>query len=313
MEATHIASLDGGLRALRERIRASAVPRSRPGHLKIATWNVREFGRRPRRARSIAYIAEIVSQFHVVSIVELREDLTQLRAVLAQLGPSWRAVFTAPTFDAGGNRERAAYVFDTRHVTHSGLASMAFAPRTKRGEEYLSQIGWWRPPFFASFTVGRTELLLLTAHVRWGKNAPARLIELELLADWVHAELAKDPYARGRALVVLGDFNVPRLESPLYAALTKRGLEMPAALAGKHGSNLARNKRYDQILAAPGTGGMFTGAGGALDFYSGHGGIGALYPSRVDKREFTYELSDHLPLWAELACDVDPARTSVIT
>jgi hypothetical protein len=41
----------------------------------------------------------------------------------------------------------------------------------------------------------------------------------------------------------------------------------------------------------------FTGEGGALDFYAGsHRG---LYPG-LTKSEFTLEMSDHLPLWAEI-------------
>ena len=42
-----------------------------------------------------------------------------------------------------------------------------------------------------------------------------------------------------------------------------------------------------------------TGEGGALDFYASAHRV--LYP-RLNKREFTYEMSDHLPLWVELKC-----------
>ncbi len=50
-------------------------------------------------------------------------------------------------------------------------------------------------------------------------------------------------------------------------------------MLGAHGTNLAMNKRYDQILHLPGRGFGLTGLGGELDFYSG-GRIG-------DEREFT--------------------------
>ncbi|MFO0615261.1 MAG: endonuclease/exonuclease/phosphatase family protein [Polyangiaceae bacterium] len=292
--------LGAGLGALRERIDASAIPAPRRGHLRIATWNIREFGRRPRRPESLRYIAEILGQFDLVSIVELRENLAELAVVLGHLGPSWRALFTAPVFDAGGNRERIAYVFDSRRVTHTGLASMAVAPRTKRGTEYLAKICWWRPPFLASFRAGEAELLLLTAHIRWGTTVAERLPEIALLAKWIETELSKDPYAHARDTIVTGDFNVTSVRSSLYDALLGHGLEVPAGLVGVHGSNLAKNKRYDQILRAPGGRSAFTGRGGALDFCTGRGGMRALYPPSVSAREFTYELSDHLPLWSEL-------------
>lgn len=162
---------------------------------------------------------------------------------------------------------------------------------------------------------GDTELVVRTAHVRWGANAASRLPELELVADWVALELVKDPHARSNQLLVTGDFNIPTTTGPLFEALTRRGLLVPDVLAGVHGSNLAQSKRYDQILYAPAQGTRFTGRGGALDFYTG--GIDALDPREVDEIAFTWELSDHLPLWAELEVgrprvDVEAGRDGVV-
>jgi endonuclease/exonuclease/phosphatase family metal-dependent hydrolase len=105
-------------------------------------------------------------------------------------------------------------------------------------------------------------------------------------------------------VIVVGDFNIPSTESPLYAAITAEGLQMPAALLGEHGSNLAKNKRYDQILHLPKYARSFTNHGGVLDFYAGD--HRALYPGQTEmtKTKFTYELSDHLPLWCQLDIDV---------
>ena len=313
--APPVAAHAPGLLALCERIALAAVPRTPRRTRTIATWNIRELGRRRRRPESLVYIAEVIRAFDLVSIVELHEDLTELRAILRLLGPTWAALYSAPVFDPGGNRERSAFVLDTRRVRHTGLASGVQAPRKKEGPEYLSKIDWWRRPYVASFSIGpvgrEVELLLVTAHIRWGDNATSRIPELTLFADWIALEVAKDPDAKGRELIALGDFNVPRLDSPLYAALTRRGLTMPEALAGVHGSNLKMNKRYDQLLHGSGSRTRFTGRGGTLDFYTG--GIGALYSPSVDKEEFTYELSDHLPLWAELALrDVGPSERRVI-
>ena len=47
---------------------------------------------------------------------------------------------------------------------------------------------------------------------------------------------------------MLGDFNIPSMENELFAAITAEGLRIPSAHLGFTGTNLAKNKRYDQIL-----------------------------------------------------------------
>ncbi len=138
--------------------------------------------------------------------MELRENLTDLDVVMDNLGPHWDALMTSPIFDHGGNRERATYVYNKKKVRHHRLASNAQEPRTKLGGDYLAAIEWWGAPFLVSFRAGDAELLLLTAHVRWGASASERVGELTLLANWVAEELVKDPYAGKRDVVVLGDF-----------------------------------------------------------------------------------------------------------
>lgn len=288
-----------GLAILEDRIRAARVPRARRGFV-LATWNIREFGKRPRRSDSIRLIAEVLRVFDLTVIIELRENLGDLRAVMRHLGPHRRVVFSECIRDAGGNRERIAFLYDTRTIAFTGLASHLHPPREKRGDEYLSQVSWWRPPYVASFRSARTDFILAAAHIRWGRGVGPRCAELAMLAEWARA-YAKSPHAVDKDLLLIGDFNVPSLRSETFAVLASRGLVMPEALLGEPGTDLARGKRYDQILAAPGSTLRFTGRGGALDFYAGS--FRPLYPSaRFDKRAFTYEMSDHLPLWAELAC-----------
>jgi hypothetical protein len=77
-----------GLKVLRKRIAEAAIPSSRLDEsLNIATWNIREFGRKRRSQAAIHYIAEILGQFDVVSVVELRDDLSDLGRVMEILGP----------------------------------------------------------------------------------------------------------------------------------------------------------------------------------------------------------------------------------
>lgn len=304
-------ALAKGLLALRERIAAARIPPTRLDQsFTLATWNIREFGRKTRSQAAIHYIAEVLGQFDLVSVVELREDLRDLKRVLQILGPYWRAIYSDALLDAGGNRERLAYVFDSRALQFDGLASAAFAPRRRQGNEWVSELSWWRPPYIASFSAGNFDFVVITAHVRWGDSEAGRLPELRGLAQWVGER--NSLVQKGRPgwsepdIFVLGDFNIPSRKSPLYAAITETGLRLPAALLkDEFGSNLERNKRYDQILHLPGYPENFAGRGGVLDFYDGD--HRDLFP-RLDKAAFTFQMSDHLPLWIEVNTDVQQRR-----
>ena len=246
-------------------------------------------------------IAEILGQFDLIGIVELRENLEDLQRVLRILGPYWRAVYSDMVPDAGGNRERIAYVFDKRAVVFNGLASAAFAARKKKGDEYPA-VDWWRPPYVASFRSGSFDFVVLTAHIRWGsKGEQGRVGELTKLAEWVERKHQSE-YAEDKDLFVMGDFNIPGAEGPAFKAVTSHGLVMPRALReGTFGSNLEKDKRYDQILHLPQYPENFINSGGVLDYYAGdHKPLFA----KLDKTKFTYQLSDHLPLWVQVNTDV---------
>ncbi len=80
-----------GLKELQRRIAAHKLPPSSLDQtIKIATWNIREFGNpaRPRLKKSLYYIAEILRQFDVIGVVELRENVREMAEVLQILGPT---------------------------------------------------------------------------------------------------------------------------------------------------------------------------------------------------------------------------------
>jgi endonuclease/exonuclease/phosphatase family metal-dependent hydrolase len=295
--------LTTSLSVLRERIKAARVPRAHRGQsLILATWNVRELGKSPRRTDSLRYIAEVIRTFDLCVVIELREDLADLRGVLRHLGPSFRALYSECIRDAGGNRERIAFLYDTRLVQFTGMASHLTPPREKKGDEYLSRVSWWRPPYLASFRSGRFDFVIAAAHIRWGSGVGPRAKEIELLADWA-IHYASAPRTVVRDVLLVGDFNIPSTSSECFEVLTERGFAIPDSLANVFGTDLARGKRYDQILIVPRkveSVPRLTGNGGAVDFYAGS--HRPLYP-RLNKTEFTFQMSDHLPLWVELACD----------
>ena len=297
-----------GLIALQRRIQDAKIPSSKIDEtLNIATWNIREFGKgkKGRSKAAIHYIAEILGQFDLIGIVELRDDLTDLSRVLKILGPYWRAVYSDMIPDGGGNHERVAYVYDKRAVVFNGLAAEADAPREKKGLEYLPQSSFWRSPYMASFRSGNFDFILLTTHIRWGSSIVARRGEVGMLADWVEGKRL-DKYSEDQDLIVMGDFNIPSRKDSLFKAITKHGLQIPKALLGvEQGSNLAKNKRYDQILHYANYPENFTNAGGVLDFFIDESHIKELFPAGLTKTKFTFQLSDHLPLWIQINTDID--------
>lgn len=304
-----------GLLVLKERIEAANIPSSRLDEsFNLATWNIREFGKTPRTRAAVHYIAEVLGQFDLIGVVELRDDLRDLARVLEILGPYWQAVYSDAILDSGGNRERVAYLFDKRQVAFNGMASAAFARRRKQGTEWIPEMNWWRPPYVASFKSGSFDFVVMTTHIRWGDSEDGRVPELQGLAQWVADKVAL--LKKGRRswtepdIFVMGDFNIPSRKSPLFDAITAEGLRVPSALLkDEFGSNLERDKRYDQILHLPRYPENFTNKGGVLDFYCGN--HSPLFPG-LGKQKFTFQMSDHLPLWVQVNTDIEARQLRAV-
>jgi endonuclease/exonuclease/phosphatase family metal-dependent hydrolase len=289
-----------GLKVLQGRIAKAKIPSSKLDEtLNIATWNIREFGKKERSKAAIHYIAEILGQFDLISIAELRDNLTDLGRVIEVLGPYWRTIYSDALRDPGGNNERVGFIYDKRAVAFSGFAATANPPRQKVGNLYLPKFNWWREPFMASFSAGSFDFVLLAAHAQWGTPA-GRMVELRSLAEWVDLK-RKEKTCEDKDLIIVGDFNIETPEQ--FAALTGKGLQIPAALKAKSfGTNLAQDKRYDQILHFPGYPENFSNQAGVVDFYAGSSK--ELFPE-LDKTAFTFQMSDHLPLWMQINTDIE--------
>src|SRR5262249_35760486 len=186
-----------------------------------------------------------------------------------------------------------------RAVAFTGSAASATAPRTKSGDVFVPGFNWWREPFMASFSAGSFDFVLLAAHAQWGTPA-GRTAELQSLADWVDLK-RNEKTCVDKDFIVVGDFN---LDTPAQvAALTSKGLQMPRALQSKtYRTNLAQNKRYDQILQYADYPPSFTNQAGIVDFFTGV--TADLFPG-LGKDAFTFQLSDHLPLWMQINTDIE--------
>lgn len=309
-----------GLLALKKRIDAAEVASSKIDEtINVAVWNIREFGKVPRTEAAIHYIAEILGQFDLISLVELRSDLKDLGRILPLLGPSWEIVYSDWMDDGGGNKERTAFLFDTRAVTFNGLAAEVDAPRKKQKQEYLPSTSFWRAPYMCSFRSGNFDFVVVALHARWGEGTAGRKAELQMLADWIDAR-AKDKNFEDHDLIVMGDFNTPKIGDAIFNAITSRGLQIPDALktlkVGKrviNGSNLEGTARYDQILHLPTMNKRFSNAGGTVDFFVSDKSINELFPGkRLSRQKFSFQLSDHFPVWVQIKTDIDGERFTQI-
>ncbi len=305
-----------GLLALKARIEASKIPSSKLDEtVNIAVWNIREFGKKRRTTAALHYIAEILNQFDLVALVELRDNLEDMAEVMRYLGSSWQIVYSDWIDDAGGNKERTAFLFDRRAVVFNGLAAEIDAPRVKDGTEWLAPQSFWRAPYLCSFRSGNFDFLAVAMHARWGEGTEGRRAELQMLADWIGTRF-QSRYVEDNDLLVLGDFNIPKLDDSLFKALTSSGLKIPKQLrqlkagdAVVGGANLGKDARYDQILHRPTVPENFCNNGGVLDFYVDDRHIDELFPGRKYTRDkFSFQLSDHMPVWIQINVDIDTFR-----
>lgn len=304
----HIAK---GLQVLRGRIdpEGKPLPSSKLDEtLNLATWNVREFGRSPREDASIHYIAEVLGKFDLIALIELRDDLHDLDRVLPILGPYWRVLYSDANADDPGNDERIAFLYDSRAVTPTGLAAEVDPFRAKGADgQWRSTMEYWRSPYMASFRAGDFDFVLVGVHARWdagGGGEKSRILELEALANWVDAKV-RSKACEDHDVILLGDFNTPKRSGKLYEALTAKGLRVPLSLKDAK-TNLSRTASFDQILHYSEFTKMDADAGGVVDFT---GDWRELYPAAhfkgMKESDFSYQMSDHLPMWVQLDVDTD--------
>jgi len=322
---------------LREKLYQEVPEKKLESNLLIATWNIREFDSPAygeRLEESFYYIAEIVSKFDIVAIQEVRQDLKALKQLIRILGAgNWQYIVTDVTDGKRGNSERLAFVYDTRKVKFGGLAGELVLPPFEKKDpetgqtiyEPIDQLA--RTPYTCGFRAGWTDFQLTTVHILYGKQAandPNRVKEIETVAQAL-SKRSDSPYEWSRNMVLLGDFNIFHPKDHTYEAILKAGFVVPAELQ-QLPTNVPKNKFYDQIAfkVRPD---YFetTGKAGVFDYYEvvfrtedeqeyvAEMGQAYLKDSKGNTRKNpaayyktywrTHQLSDHLPMWVEIAID----------
>ncbi|MEZ4885921.1 MAG: endonuclease/exonuclease/phosphatase family protein [Chitinophagales bacterium] len=313
------------------------IPSKTFDNLLLATWNIREFDSAAygkRLDEALFYIAEIVSHFDLIAIQEVRDDLEGLQRLMKILGRWWKVIFTDVTEGRPGNRERMAFVYDSRKVTFGGLAGEVVLPEVKvEGETHNLQQQLARTPFMVGFQAGWC-FVLVTVHLIYGEGTadpPERVAEAEMLSNFL-AEKADKKTAWSNNMVLLGDFNIFKPTNDTFRKIAAN-FYIPQELQDLP-SNVPQDKHYDQIAfrsplkqefldaIAAGTPikagvfnyfqHVFTEADEAtyipyMDSYETNSRGEAR--DAADKAKYyktywrTHQLSDHLPMWIEIPID----------
>ena len=323
-----------GLLRLKDGLDAEGLPkRTVSDTLMLATWNIREFGRSKfgfRDAEPIYYIAEIIDRFDLVAVQEVRDDLRCLNQLTRVLGGWWKAVLTDVTEGRPGNRERMAFLYDSRKLSFGGLAGeIVLPPQGKKGGGYLAEDQLSRTPYIVGFRAGWFRFTICTTHILYGEAVaedPARTREIRELARFLAARVQEE-HAWARNMIVLGDFNIFRPTDVTFKALTDAGFVIPQQLRTLP-NNVERNKHYDQIgfIAPDVQDALELCRAGIFNYYEYvyaldaearyARAMGAGYAKTKDgaerdakaraayyKQWRTFQMSDHLPMWIELKID----------
>lgn len=325
--------------ALRERLAVEVPPRTLNDTLLLGTWNIREFDSAAYGARldeSFYYIAEIISHFDLVAVQEVREELDALKRLNSILGGFWKYIVTDVTEGTPGNRERLAYLYDSRKVRFNGLAGEVVIPpkeiKNKKGKtiRYEPSDQLYRTPFLVGFNAGWAKFMLCTVHILYGEDTadnPKRVQEIKLVADFL-AERADRESAGRNNLVLLGDFNIYGRGDKTMAAITNAGFTVPEVLRDVPATNVGKEKRhYDQMAFKVRAHRLKALSAGVFDFYNvvftdddqqlyvrdmqpaydvtSKGKKRNAAGKRTYYRTYwrTHQMSDHLLMWVELGID----------
>ena len=289
--------------------------------LLLATWNIREFGDN-RMTESLYYIAEIISRFDLVAVQEVAGNKKGLEKVMAILGKNWSYIATDSTEGSAGGMECMAFLYDNNKVSFKNLAGEIVLPKTK----LLNDLQFARTPFCVSFQAGWFKFNLSTVHIYYGKGSgvdPQRLKEIDAIAKFLTKRAKKENFN----YVLLGDFNINKVDGDYMKALETNGFYIPKAIK-EHPTDLGQVNHYDQIafnLKLTKTMTVYKEKeqrAGAFNFTKSvfTNEDQTLYQPLFDKKYVdnktekqiaqyyqskwrTFQMSDHMPLWVELKVD----------
>jgi exonuclease III len=283
--------------SLQERIKEADIPTRKNDNFRLLTWNIRNFNSK-KEDRAIAIYAEIMKNFDLIAIQEVKDDLGGIEKLQKILGKKYRFLFS----DISGNGERLVFCYDSEKIDFTGLAAEIVMAPGQGKETVQPELEFDRTPYMASFRTNGCNFILVTVHIYYGAKSLVkyRLDEIKNIASFLKKS-STDTDALDSDYIACGDFNIEdvRLQvkktkkkdilDDLFDALQSKGLIIPEDIQNSP-SNLSRNKHFDQIGYHHYKDSTISFLkGGVIDF------IGAVYN---DDKKLKYNLTDHLPMWA---------------
>lgn len=331
------------LLALRHDLDMQITKDRKPNSLIVGTWNIRAFdGGMPRLDESLHYIAEIIATFDICAVQELRRELQPIRDLKKLLGPNWDYFLTDVSDHEGGNFERMAFFFNKDKVFFRNIIGEIVIPRDAMPSGH--QIA--RTPFFAAFQAGWFRFTLCSSHIIYGDDHAARAAEITAITK----SLSKRAKVEDQVFIFLGDMNIESDDGPIMTALRNSQMELapvPASnlkgdkpydqiaytVKGKstRKTRLIRSGGFDwrnAVFGPPHNPGPNAPDDPDHVIRRSHAECLAHYEPIVAaerlkhkkkpyanfassyKNWTTYEMSDHLPVWAELETDYSDAYLS---
>ena len=218
------------LLTLRYDLAQQIVKDRRPNSLIIGTWNIRAFdGGIPRLSESLHYIAEIISAFDVCAIQELKPDLGPIRKLKDLLGPNWDYFLTDVSGHKGGNAERMAFFYNKDKVFFRNIIGEIVIDQDELPNG--NQIA--RTPFFAAFQAGWFRFTLCSSHIIYGDDHDLRAAEITAITD----ALAKRAKIEDQVFIFLGDMNIEKVDGPIMQALKDSKMELAPVPMSNLGGN----------------------------------------------------------------------------
>jgi endonuclease/exonuclease/phosphatase family metal-dependent hydrolase len=277
----------------------------------------------------------VISAFDLVALQEVDRQLDQLEALLDILGPDWSYLVTDVAPGAWGNNERFAILYYQPRVEFRHFSSNLVMPPERSGEGEIQpaeQLA--RPPLLAAFRSGDWEFQVCTTHIVWagsargGDTLSRRLREVRNLGQYLRARARHDQ----TDLLLMGDFQLERPGSPIHQALLEGGVQLPELVLLP--AHIVPDRYYSLIGFVSSEREMPLADGdpsaGVVQVYehvlrdedlsrfartaayraarsAAQPKAGRRKPAerlRDYQRWRTYQMSDHLPLWVELALPV---------
>ncbi len=226
----------GRLLTLRHDLYNTIKKDRQPNSLIIGSWNIRAFDDGiPRMDESYHYIAEIICNFDVCAIQEVKTDMAPLNRLLNLLGPNWNFFVSDVSTHKGGNKERMAFVYNTNRVFFRNLIGEIVISK----EDLIEGEQVARSPYFVSFQAGWFKFSLCSAHIIYGDDLRLRAEEIKIITE----TLVKRAKKEDQVHIFLGDMNIEKENDEVMQALKASKMTVP----NFGPTNMGGNRWFDQM------------------------------------------------------------------